>query len=440
MTALYRQDIASCLAERIGAAGLSPGALSDSLKTVAPAVERLKREHAEATLPLLQLPARRDDLRPIAQAAKRHARFATNLVLGIGGSSLGGQTLAALAPRADNLEDKLVFLDSIDPQGFDPWLELATRRSIGFVVISKSGSTAETAAQALASWTLVSGALGAGNAADHFTVITEPKDNPLRRMAQRHRLALLDHDAGIGGRYSVLSVVGLLPAQIARINIRAVRAGAAQALDRFLRARQPADCPATLGAALNLAFAKSGRTIQVVMPYADALRPFALWHAQLWAESLGKGGHGTTPVPALGPVDQHSQLQLWLDGPRDKLFTLIVLDRAGTGRTLAAGEHDQALSYLSGRTMGDLLDAEQEATAATLANRHCPVRLLRLPQLDERALGALFMHFMIETILAGYALGLDPFDQPAVEDGKRLARERLAAGRQTTDDRRQKQA
>ncbi len=434
MTALYRQDIASCLAERIGDAGLSADALSQSLAALGPAAERLRREHADGTLPLLQLPARRDDLRLIAQAAKRHTRFAANLVLGIGGSSLGGRTLAALAPPGESFEPKLVFLDSIDPVGFDPWLELATRRSIGFIVISKSGSTAETIAQALAAWTSVSGALGPGNAADHFTVITEPQDNPLRRFAMHNGLALLEHDPGIGGRYSALSSVGLLPAQIAKINIRALRAGAAQALDRFLRAKQPADCPATLGAALNLAFAKSGRTIQVVMPYADSLRPFALWHAQLWAESLGKSGHGTTPLPALGPVDQHSQRQLWLDGPRDKLFTLIVLERAGTGRPLAGAERDPAFGYLAGRTMGDLLEAEQDATAATLARQRCPVRLIRVPRLDERALGALLMHFMIETILAGYALGVDPFDQPAVEDGKRLARERMRGQRSEDRD------
>jgi glucose-6-phosphate isomerase len=172
------------------------------------------------------------------------------------------------------------------------------------------------------------------------------------------------------------------------------------------------------------------------MPYADALRPFALWHAQLWGESLGKGGNGTTPVAAHGPIDQHSQLQLWLDGPRDKFFTIVQIDRAGAGPRLSGAEHDEALSYLAGRTMGDLLEAEQRATAAALMNKRCPVRCFRMHHLDERALGALLMHFMIETILVGYTLGIDPFDQPAVEDGKSLARRHLVEmGKRTTGER-----
>jgi glucose-6-phosphate isomerase len=151
---------------------------------------------------------------------------------------------------------------------------------------------------------------------------------------------------------------------------------------------------------------------------------------QLWAESLGKDGKGTTPVAALGPVDQHSQLQLFIAGPRDKLFTVITVECAGHGPRVdadlaaQAGEPD-----LGGKTIGDLVAAQGRATAETLAKNGCPVRTIHLPQVDERTLGALLMHFMLETIIAAHLLGVDPFDQPAVEEGKVLAKQYLAQAR-----------
>jgi glucose-6-phosphate isomerase len=162
------------------------------------------------------------------------------------------------------------------------------------------------------------------------------------------------------------------------------------------------------------------------MPYVDRLADFGLWYRQLWAESIGKDGQGTTPIRAMGTVDQHSQVQLYLDGPRDKLFSLVFSKCANTGglvpKELAS---DPSLAYLAGRTLGDLLDAEQRATAETLINRGCPTRIFRIDQVNEQALGALMMHYMIETVVAAHLMGVDPFDQPAVEDGKILARKYL---------------
>jgi len=425
----YRQDIAGCLGWRIADAGLSESDLAETVEALRPAMRRLIVEHRAGMMPHLALPERRDDLAMLQRIAQRYRRFETVLVLGIGGSSLGGQAVCALVkggplrPEGDGTD--VVFLENIDPDTYSPWLDFAERQNAGFIVISKSGSTAETAAQMLAAWDRMRAAAGPEAAADHFTVMTEPGDNPLARFARGNGMRLVDHDPKLGGRYSVLSTA-TLPALIAGLDMTAMRLGAQETVTGFLNAQSPVDCPAVLGAALNLAFAKRGRRIHVMMPYADALRPFALWHAQLWAESLGKGGHGTTPVAALGPVDQHSQLQLWLDGPRDKVFTIVQLERAGTGPLLAGAEVDERLAYLAGRTMGDLLEAEQRATAATLMNKRCPVRTFRLARLDERALGALFMHFMLETILVGYALGIDPFDQPAVEDCKVLTRKHLS--------------
>jgi len=425
----YGQDIQGCLAWRIGDAGLSEAELAETLESLQNAVRRVTVEHRAGLLPQLALPERRDDLPALQRIAQRYRRLETALVLGIGGSSLGGQAVCALAKggplRPDRDGTEVVFLESIDPETFACWLDVAEQEGAGFIAISKSGSTAETVAQLLAAWERMRTTLGPEMAADHFTIMTEPGDSPLARFGRGNRMRLIEHDPKLGGRYSVLST-GVLPAMIVGMDATALRLGAQEVVNHFLNTQSPVDCPAILGAALNLAFAKRGRRIHVMFPYADALRPFALWHAQLWAESLGKAGHGTTPVAALGPVDQHSQLQLWLDGPRDKFFSVVQIERAGAGPLLAGAEMDERLGYLAGRTMGDLLEAEQRATTATLMNKRCPVRAFRLPRLDERALGALFMHFMLETIITGYALGIDPFDQPAVEDGKLLARKYLS--------------
>ena len=186
-----------------------------------------------------------------------------------------------------------------------------------------------------------------------------------------------------------------------------------------------------IGAAIAVGLERENRiSTTVLMPYVDRLADFGLWFRQLWAESLGKDGKGTTPINALGAVDQHSQLQLYLDGPRDKMFTVIMLDIAGKGPVVSpALANDDALSYLAGHTLGDLMDAEQRATAQTLIEHHRPTRIFRLETLNERVMGALFMHFMLETIIAAHMMDVDPFDQPAVEDGKNLARQYLAAPR-----------
>jgi glucose-6-phosphate isomerase len=162
------------------------------------------------------------------------------------------------------------------------------------------------------------------------------------------------------------------------------------------------------------------------MPYVDRLNIFAFWYRQIWAESLGKDGNGTTPAVALGTVDQHSQVQLYLGGPADKLFTFVIQDTAGRGPVLRPGA-DKALDYLADRTMGDLLLAEADATAATTVKAGRPTRVIRVAEVDERTVGALMMHFMLETIFAAHLWKIDAFDQPAVEDAKILTRQYLAS-------------
>jgi glucose-6-phosphate isomerase len=255
------------------------------------------------------------------------------------------------------------------------------------------------------------------------------KRNGLRDLLAAHQVAMLDHDANVGGRFSALTNVGLLPAAALGLDIAAIRKGAGAALAPVLAKKPAAEVPAALGAALAVSLAESkGKSISVLMAYSDRLERFTRWYVQLWAESLGKNGKGTTPVAALGPVDQHSQVQLYLGGPRDKLFTVISVASAGLGPRMdgelakLAGESD-----FGGKTIGDLVAAEARATAETLAKNGCPVRSIALDRLDEASLGELLMHFMLETIIAAHLLGVDAFDQPAVEEGKVLAKKYLTS-------------
>jgi glucose-6-phosphate isomerase len=378
--------------------------------------------------PPLALARRTDDLAGLAATANAiRARADDVVVLGIGGSSLGAQALLALAPGA---RPRLHMIENIDPVTWQRTMAGLDPARTQFIAVSRSGATPETVAQALLATAHVRATVGDGRLADHMMVLTGPGPSPLRALAERFALPTLDHDPELSGRYSVLSNVGLLPAMIAGLDGGAVRAGAAAVLDQALAATDVSRVPSAIGAALQIGLARErGIVASVLMAYADALAPFGAWYVQLWAESLSKGGQGTLPVRAQGATDQHSQLQLYLDGPRDKLFTLVVLERAGSGPLLDPGlAGDPSIGYLEGRTLGDLMAAEQRATAETLIAAGRPTRVIRLPALDERGLGALLMHVMIETILAADLLGVNPFDQPAVEQGKLLAMRYLGGG------------
>lgn len=425
-------DLSGCLSERLGRGALEEALLREKTSSLRPALERLAalRMAGEGHPEFLLLPDRRADLEPARDLAAALAERCDDvLILGTGGSSLGGQTLYALAdlplgPR----HPRLHFVDNVDPFGFERLLDRLDMERTGVVAISKSGSTAETLCQLAVILEALIEAVDESRLAGQVAVITEPKESPLSNLADRWRLPRLKHDLGVGGRFSVLSVVGLLPALLAGLDAAALREGAAEILDQALGERgTDLEGPAA-GAALAVLLAERGYSQTVLMPYVDRLADFGLWYRQLWAESLGKEGKGTTPIRALGPVDQHSQLQLYLQGPADKLFTLIRLETQGQGPRISPKiVEDPRLAYLAGRHMGDLLDAMARATAETLVRNGRPTRLLTLDRLDEFVLGGLFMHFMLETVLAAELLGVDAFDQPAVEEGKVLAREYLAA-------------
>jgi len=435
-----KQSIENAKADRIGAEGVSAPALTEMLGRTQAALDSLRARHADGTLPLLKLPQMRDDLAAIKAAAERlTGGGATDVVfLGTGGSSLGGQTLAQLAHHAVpgagmfRAGPRLHFMDNLDPDTFGALLRLMPLETARFVAISKSGGTAETLMQTIAVLSALKKAGLEKRIPALVLGLTEAarpgKRNGLRDLLDAHRVPMLDHDPGVGGRYSVLTNVGLLPAAVVGLDIETIRAGAALALAPILDRHQPHDVAPAVGAALSVALAQQNRkNISVTMAYADQLERFARWHVQLWAESLGKNGKGTTPLAALGPVDQHSQLQLFIGGPRDKLFTVISAG-GGKGGPRIDGELAKLAGEpeFAGKTMGELVAAQARATAETLAKNGCPVRTIHLDWLDEANLGELLMHFMLETIIAAHLIGVDPFDQPAVEEGKVLAKRYLA--------------
>lgn len=429
----YTHDIQHVLAQSIGKDGLEEGSLTRQYPALKSGIAQLAEWHDKRALPMLNLPYDTDDLDEIEEVgAWFRQNFANVLVVGTGGSSLGGQTLAALKENIYKSGVKgaprLWFLDNVDPHTMDNLLASINLAEAGVLVISKSGGTAEIMAQTLILLAALGKQLGEAEIAKRVVSITEPHDNPLRRLSKKYGIRTLEHDPKVGGRFSVLSLVGLIPAAIAGLDVRALRKGAASVMQQVLDAREnPQNTAPAVGAALHYGLMQRGRNIAVLMPYCDRLAYFGMWFRQLWAESIGKDGKGSTPVRALGTVDQHSQLQLYLDGPKDKFFTLIHPKMAGQGpRIDGVLVTEESLAYIRDQRIGDVMAAYQQGTSRSLLKNNCPLRHIYLNVVDEAALGALLMHFMLETVLTAHLMGINAFDQPAVEDSKIFAREYLS--------------
>ena len=360
------------------------------------------------------------------------------LVLGIGGSALGTKALlSALRPPAWNeLDDekreyfpRLTVLENVDPTTVGAALRRIDPRRALINVVSKSGGTAETLAQYLVVRDWLEAAVGPDAARRHLVFTTDPARGPLRQIAEREGIAALDVPPEVGGRFSVLSPVSLLPAALVGIDVDGLLRGARRALHKAAATRLPENPAALYAALLWAADARAGARIHVLMPYSDRLRDLADWYCQLWAESLGKRVNrrgdevfqGPTPLGAIGATDQHSLVQLFMEGPYDKVVTFIAIEDFGEDLAIPhrAGLTDE-LSYLSGKTLSQLLGAEQRATAAALARNGRMTATIRLPSVSAEAVGELLMFFQLATGYAGIWYGINPFDQPGVELGKKL--------------------
>ncbi len=418
---IYTQDIGNAFDKIVGENGASTADFDTAHREAEKAIAALHAYKKNNSWPVLNIAEREDDLAQIESAAKRITEhYDTLVVVGMGASSRGGRTLVALTENPFSHmsgKTKIHFIDNIDPYTFDQLVGALDFKKTMFLIISKSGGTAETLAQLLVLLKEVEKRLGKNAIKNHFIFIAEPGKNALRTIGEEHNVEILEHDAGIGGRFASLTAVGLLPAKVAGIDIRAVRKGALDVVKHCFTDKSPE--PA-LGAALHYALWKRGKTVSVMMPYCNRLNAFGAWHQQLWSESLGKNGMGTTALRALGAFDQHSQLQLYLDGPKDKFITLIMLKQEKLGSHIPTSA-EKSLGYFKNHTIGDLMGAEQKATAETLTKNNCPNRVFYLDKLNEESLGALMMHFMLETMIMAQIWDIDVFGQPAVEESKQLA-------------------
>ena len=401
-------------------------ALEPRLASVLGDVSR-RRENGE--LPFFALPYDEEAIAAASELARSLVdRFDNLVVLGIGGSALGTKAVLEAVPltqrRAGAMRVEVV--DNIDPSVLTRLLCSLDLERTCFNVISKSGQTAETMAQFMVVRDRLLAALGPDRYRDHLVVTTDPDRGELRVIVEEERLRSLVIPPGVGGRFSVLSAVGLLPVAAAGVDIGLMCEGA-RAMDARCSRCDPRSNPAAMHAGLLfLALSSKGAVIHVLMPYSDALRRITEWYAQLWAESLGKPGPhgeglGQTPVGAVGATDQHSQVQLYMEGPRDKVVTFIRVEDHGCEQKIPRDYADkEGLAYLGGHGLGELLNMEQRATELALSEQERLSSLITIEHLDAAALGQLFQLFATQTLVMGGLLGVDPLDQPGVEAGKRL--------------------
>jgi glucose-6-phosphate isomerase len=419
---------------------ISPGGIDQKAwtaagKQFADAKRAFDSLRATGTVGFVDLPLDKRLLDQVTKfSAAARGKYDDVVILGIGGSALGPIALrTALRPNGWNMLDekarggypRLQVLDNVDPETIAALLgRLELARTL-FVVTSKSGGTAETMAQFL----IVHDRLTSAklDIADHLVFITDPKQGALRPLADRLKVPALDIPPSVGGRFSVLTPVGTLPAALIGIDVQSLLAGAGQMATRS-DASELAANPAGVYAILQwLADTQLKKSIAVFMPYADPLRDFAAWFVQLWAESLGKKrpdgiSVGSTPLAALGATDQHAQVQLFMEGPADKTVTFVAVKERSTDVKIPAAFPDvKELGYLAGHSLGELIDIEQRATAGALARRGRPNMTIHLDRVDASHVGQLMMLLEIATAYAGQLYGIDAFNQPGVELGKQFA-------------------
>jgi glucose-6-phosphate isomerase len=410
-----RVDIGNAMA-RVATPGVTENALDRLDERVADAHDRIERGMAddEFGYASLNLPERTDA--DAIEAAVADVEADAVLTVGIGGSALGAATVS----RALGLEDHYV-LDNVDPAHANALLDHLDFERLAVNVVSRSGTTAET----LGNFLVVREAMAAASVDwTDRTVVTTGETGPLRELAHEHGLPALDVPDGVPGRFAALSAVGLVPAAILGGDVAGVLAGGRDARDGL--SGSLFECPGYAYGAVAAALERRGAHVNAVMPYAESLEPFAEWFAQLWAESLGKDGQGQTPARALGATDQHSQLQLYRAGRHDKLVTL-VRPRERPDREIPSTDVE-GLSYLGESSLGDLLDAEFEATEASLAAADQPNVRVELDRVDARGVGDLLYSMEAACVLAGELMAVETFTQPAVEWGKRAARGLLGGG------------
>ncbi len=389
---------------------------------LAAAKNHLVAKLRQREVPALNIIEDQEEITKAQESIRYSQNFSTLIVLGIGGSSLGGQALCQLHGK-DYLDKKVIFVETLDPTYIKKVLDTVTCSTTGVVVISKSGNTLETVAQALVFLAHWEQKVGRASLKKHFIFLSSKSKNVCRALAEIYRCPCLELKESIPGRFSIFSSVALVPALFVGANIGRLYQGALAKQRNFIDQAQE-DVADSLKEILYLLSAQ-GITQHVLFSYGECLAPLNLWFRQLLAESLGKDGKGLTALHAFGPADQHSQLQLFLDGPKDKVVTMLDVVNLGTHISVQGPEALEAIEDLRGKTLEELMAVQAQATYESLIFHGVPVRRVRLSSFDAFDIGYLVMHLMLEVILLGSLLHINPWDQSAVEDGKKRARRLL---------------
>lgn len=405
-------DFGNMMSDVIGENGL----LERQIENLKPVCAKAHEEVAGRKWPgLAFMDLIKQDTSQIKEVAREIRNDSENfLLLGIGGSALGPKTiLEAMSPMHNLRHSPRVFIyDNVDPVTLSNILSLVDLDKTTVNVVTKSGSTAETMASFMIFYDKMKGSKG------RIVAITDPEKGYLRQIAEEDNLTALSIPPDVGGRYSVLCPLGLLLAEVIGVDCEELLAGAARMHERCADP-EPWKNPAYLyGTMLYIMDKEEKRNITVMVPYSDRLRPLAEWFCQLWSESLGKLGMGSTPYPSIGTTDQHSQMQLWMEGPQDKVVTFIRVEDHGADATIPRVFKDTGVAYLGGHSLSELFNAEEEATELALAKAGRPNMTIRVPKVDAAHLGELFYFFEIATAYTGFLYGINPFNQPSVEMSK----------------------
>lgn len=430
-----RLDVNNMMASAIGEHGITDAELEAAAPKAKEAFEYFAKNRGTGMMGWSELPYNQDEVvaELLKVAADVRAKFKNFVVLGIGGSALGPIALqqAINHMHYNELSDekrngpKLYVEDNVDPERMAALLDVIDPKETCFNVITKSGSTSETMTQYLIIFDILKKVLG-DNAVDNIIATTSADKGNLIKLVKSEGFRSFIIPDSVGGRFSELCPVGLLCAAVCNIDIKALLEGAAY-MDKMCSEADIYKNPALMAAVMQYIAMGKGANISVMMPYADSLKYMADWYCQLWGESLGKrvdlNGNvvyaGQTPVKALGVTDQHSQIQLYTEGPFDKVITFLAVDNYRTDVTIANGCEDiAAVNFLCGHTMQELIKAEQLATEYAVMKSGKMSHTITLPVVNEFTVGQLLFFYELETAYAGAMLGINTFDQPGVEEGK----------------------
>ncbi len=457
-----RFDYNNMMSDYVGEKGITPAELKAYKDAAKSAFEAVKAGRGQNMMGWTELPYNQSEVVEdiIATAKDIRKKYDYFVVLGIGGSALGPmaafQALCHLhhneLPKSKRKAPKFYVEDNVDPERMAALLDVIDVKKTMFNVITKSGSTSETMSQYLIITDIIKKELG-GDLASHMIATTSESKGNLIKIAQKEGLKTFYIPDGVGGRFSELCPVGLLPAAVLGIDIKNMLKGAAY-MDKKCSSDNLSKNSALTAALLQYIAIEKGCNISVMMPYADSLKLMADWYAQLWGESLGKAvdlegkkvNVGQTPVKALGVTDQHSQVQLYTEGPFDKVITLIGVDEYRKTVVISDGCEDiPGVNFLCGHTMNELITAEMNATEYALTRSGRLNNRIMLPEVNAYTLGQLMMFFMLQTAYTGALMNIDTFNQPGVEEGKNatyalLGREGYEAKKEELNSRKEKDA